>query len=102
VRAAYGFLAHNYAQGDKIYCFGFSRGAYIARAIAGLVAEHGLLNKRSMDNFHIVYKNFYDEQSSDVNDPSKREIARKDDRNLGLMPVPRGTVEVVGVFDTVG
>lgn len=102
MRAAYGFLAHNYAHGDKICVFGFSRGAYIARAIAGLVAEHGLLNKRSMDNFLIVYKNFYDEQSSDTNDHSKREMARKRDEDLGLMPVPRGTVQVVGVFDTVG
>ncbi|KAF7125405.1 hypothetical protein CNMCM5793_001583 [Aspergillus hiratsukae] len=46
VRSAYGFLASNWQNGDKIYIIGFSRGAYIARAIAGLVADHGLLTKR--------------------------------------------------------
>ncbi|CAD6941006.1 unnamed protein product, partial [Tilletia laevis] len=30
--AAYGFLVDNYAEGDDIYLFGFSRGAYTARA----------------------------------------------------------------------
>jgi hypothetical protein len=58
-RAAYGFLANNYEDGDKIYIFGLSRGAYVARSIAGLVADHGLLTKRGMDNFHAVYEIFY-------------------------------------------
>lgn len=37
VLEAYNFVAMNYAPGDEVYCFGFSRGAYTARAVAGLI-----------------------------------------------------------------
>ena len=37
VRDAYAFLAANYCEGDEIFLFGFSRGAYTARSVAGLL-----------------------------------------------------------------
>jgi hypothetical protein len=40
----YTFVSRNYAAGDRIYVVGFSRGAYTARALAGLIAAKGLLN----------------------------------------------------------
>ncbi|KAE8224544.1 hypothetical protein CF319_g2569 [Tilletia indica] len=43
--AAYGFLVDNYAEGDDIYLFGFSRGAYTARALSGLISYAGILPK---------------------------------------------------------
>ena len=52
----YRFLANNYRQGDEIYCFGFSRGAFTARSFAGLVASFGLLSKNDIDQLPIVYK----------------------------------------------
>lgn len=52
VRSAYAFLANNYVPGDRILIFGFSRGAYTARAIAGLVTKMGLLNKRGITLLH--------------------------------------------------
>jgi uncharacterized protein (DUF2235 family) len=36
------FLALNYDAGDEIYLFGFSRGAYTARALAGVIAQAGI------------------------------------------------------------
>jgi uncharacterized protein (DUF2235 family) len=33
------FLALNYQEGDEIYLFGFSRGAYTARAVAGVIGK---------------------------------------------------------------
>ncbi len=39
----YTFLSRNYLPGDDIVIVGFSRGAYTARALAGLVASQGLL-----------------------------------------------------------
>ena len=39
VRELYGFLCRNYCPGDRIYVFGFSRGAFTARLLAGLVAR---------------------------------------------------------------
>jgi len=41
----YTFLSRNYEPGDAIVIVGFSRGAYTARALAGLVAGQGLLRK---------------------------------------------------------
>jgi uncharacterized protein (DUF2235 family) len=43
VLAAYRFLAHNWQDGDRIYLFGFSRGAYTVRVLAGLIHKVGLI-----------------------------------------------------------
>lgn len=43
--SGYVFLMNYYDKGDKIYMFGFSRGAYVARALAGMLERVGLLNK---------------------------------------------------------
>jgi uncharacterized protein (DUF2235 family) len=48
VIACYRFLAQNYEPGDEIVVIGFSRGAYTARSVAGMVAKVGLLTKRSL------------------------------------------------------
>lgn len=39
----YTFVSRNFAPGDRIYLIGFSRGAYTARALAGLISAKGLL-----------------------------------------------------------
>jgi uncharacterized protein (DUF2235 family) len=44
---AYTWLMKNYQPGDKVYIFGFSRGAYTARALVGLLARPGLLRSGS-------------------------------------------------------
>ena len=43
LRDGYGWLADNFEDGDHIYLFGFSRGAYTARTVAGMIARCGLL-----------------------------------------------------------
>src|SRR6059058_4478483 len=48
VRAGYRYLALNYQPGDEIYLFGFSRGAYTARSIAGIIGTTGLLTRESL------------------------------------------------------
>jgi uncharacterized protein (DUF2235 family) len=45
VVACYRFLAQNYEPGDEIFVLGFSRGAYTARSLAGMVGRVGLLTK---------------------------------------------------------
>ncbi|MEP7021875.1 MAG: DUF2235 domain-containing protein [Pseudonocardiales bacterium] len=44
---AYTYLMQHYEPGDKLYVFGFSRGAYTARALAGLLRAIGLLRPGS-------------------------------------------------------
>ena len=41
VLQSYQFLVHNYREGDQIYLFGFSRGAYTVRVLAGLIHKVG-------------------------------------------------------------
>lgn len=43
--AGYLFLMAHYEPGDQIFMFGFSRGAFIARALAGMIELVGLLNR---------------------------------------------------------
>ncbi|MFA5632269.1 MAG: DUF2235 domain-containing protein [Porticoccaceae bacterium] len=45
VCALYQALAANYAPGDQIWLFGFSRGAYVVRSLAGMIRNVGLLGK---------------------------------------------------------
>jgi uncharacterized protein (DUF2235 family) len=46
---AFRFLALAYAPGDEVQLFGFSRGAYTARSLAGLVRRAGILERRHAD-----------------------------------------------------
>ena len=59
VRQAYGFLCNNYDEGDEIYITGFSRGAFTARSVAGLVGKVGLLTKKGMAKFYEAF-DFYE------------------------------------------
>ncbi|MGC3982785.1 MAG: DUF2235 domain-containing protein [Steroidobacteraceae bacterium] len=45
----YTFISRHYQPGDRIYITGFSRGAYTARALAGMIATVGLLDPRKYD-----------------------------------------------------
>ncbi len=43
----YKFLCHNYNYGDRIWAFGFSRGAFTIRVLAGLINREGLVTFES-------------------------------------------------------
>jgi len=45
IETAYRFLVLNYEPGDEIYVFGFSRGAYTARSLCGLIRKCGILRR---------------------------------------------------------
>ena len=47
IRLAYEWLIENYNDGDEIFIFGFSRGAFTARSLAGLIAIDGILKAGS-------------------------------------------------------
>lgn len=61
VREAYGFICNNYDYGDEIYITGFSRGAFTARSVAGVIGKCGILTKYGMNFFYQAlqyYKNY--------------------------------------------
>ncbi|MBL9050233.1 MAG: DUF2235 domain-containing protein [Tabrizicola sp.] len=45
IRRAYGHLASHYREGDRIYLFGYSRGAFAVRSLAGVIDRVGLLKR---------------------------------------------------------
>lgn len=45
IRRGYGFLASRYRPGDRIYLFGYSRGAYAVRSLGGMIGSVGLLRR---------------------------------------------------------
>jgi uncharacterized protein (DUF2235 family) len=47
IRAAYSWLASRYRPGDQIFLFGFSRGAYAVRSLAGIIDQVGLLTMKA-------------------------------------------------------
>ncbi|CAR30824.1 hypothetical protein ZYGR_0P01260 [Zygosaccharomyces rouxii] len=54
--SGYLFLMNYYEKGDKVYMFGFSRGAYVARALAGMLERVGLLNRGLDDMVSMAWK----------------------------------------------
>ncbi|KAJ8514716.1 hypothetical protein ONZ45_g7778 [Pleurotus djamor] len=56
VHAAYEWLSENYLPGDRIYLFGFSRGAYQVRVIAGMIHKVGLLHKGNKNQIPFAYE----------------------------------------------
>ena len=45
VRELYAYICRNYEKGDRIYGFGFSRGAFTIRILAGFIAKMGILRR---------------------------------------------------------
>ncbi|KAJ8501623.1 hypothetical protein ONZ45_g12088 [Pleurotus djamor] len=56
VHAAYKWLSENYEPGDRIFLFGFSRGAYQVRVIAGMIEMVGLLHKGNENQIAFAYE----------------------------------------------
>lgn len=55
VQKAYQFLAEHYEKNDRIYLFGFSRGAFIVRTLAGFIKRVGLLFKSASMQRYVAY-----------------------------------------------
>ncbi|KAK8089452.1 hypothetical protein PG997_004413 [Apiospora hydei] len=56
IREAYSYICANYVDGDEIVLLGFSRGAFTARSIAGMITNIGLLTRVGMDYFFPIFK----------------------------------------------
>lgn len=85
-------ISHVYEEGDEVYIFGFSRGAYTARSLAGMIAACGVPRGRFSDD--CVSKAF-----AAYRDPVHRTSLLADLKTCGLADV---CIRMVGVWDTVG
>jgi uncharacterized protein (DUF2235 family) len=115
IKDAYRCLRNHFMPGDRIYIFGFSRGAFSARSLAGMVLRCGvirrdvedvelpglvadLLSTQQDDNLEVdvadkvfaMYKHAYDDRNLPEVERFKREYCHD------------SPVRLVGVWDTVG
>ncbi|KXH28422.1 hypothetical protein CSAL01_10685 [Colletotrichum salicis] len=68
----YRFICDNYNPGDEIIIVGFSRGAFTARSLAGMVCTLGFLNRSGISSLHAIYndyKAFNDWKNPNMFDP---------------------------------
>ncbi|KIO28603.1 hypothetical protein M407DRAFT_22189 [Tulasnella calospora MUT 4182] len=61
IMGGYRFLTENYREGDYICLFGFSRGAYTARCLIGMLHKVGLLPKSNEEHVAFAYQTYLDE-----------------------------------------
>jgi uncharacterized protein (DUF2235 family) len=85
-------MVSNYTPGDKVYLFGFSRGAVIVRAVTGLLGRFGLLTAARMGQYAALWKQFVSYQGGE---DDKDFLATKSSCLSGI------EIEFVGAFDTV-
>ncbi|KAK6349516.1 hypothetical protein TWF696_005800 [Orbilia brochopaga] len=97
VCTAYNFLCNNYHEGDEIFLFGFSRGAYTARALAGLILGAGILPPGEMIMFPEMYAAY--KKRGIGADFSKSSWWQQNQDRIHYHGV---TIKFVGVWDTVG
>lgn len=55
---AYEWLIENFDNGDRIYIFGFSRGAFTARSLSGFISKCGLLKMGAPISLHQLYDRY--------------------------------------------
>lgn len=114
VLRAYQFLVSQYEDGDDIYLFGFSRGAYTARVLAALVHKVGLLSvqqsnlagaaltaykQTSQDTTRDADVIVSGEEGTDVFGPKSSEDRAAQFGRIVSVSWP--TIKFVGVWDTV-
>ncbi len=73
---AYQFLMRTYEEGDRVYLFGFSRGAYTARAVAAMLHKVGLLDTCDDNLLPYALKMFKYEHRSEITNGFRRTFSR--------------------------
>ena len=106
VRELYGFLIRHWEPGDRIYLFGFSRGAFTVRLLTGLIVHCGIPSLAAIDSeraFNRVVRRAYCAYRRHHIAPQFTENFRKhhgcqhpDDPDSGKV-----SVHFVGIWDTV-
>lgn len=97
IKDCYLFLTLNYSKGDHIYLFGFSRGAYTARSLGGLIRCCGILRPEYIHLIDEAYRLYRDR--NDYTKPDS-DMMRSFRRNYCYEDVTR--IRFIGVWDTVG
>ena len=112
VKQAYQFLAQAYQPGDEIYLFGFSRGAFTARSVAGMVRKCGIVSDTSEEGINAAFKLYRKRGQNNLPDaPHIREERRRMSPRFATSVSDMAwrddtsrlvAISYLGVWDTVG
>jgi uncharacterized protein (DUF2235 family) len=110
IEEAYDWLSAHYQRGDRIFVFGFSRGAYTARALTGMVRTVGLL-RPGTDNLTPYALKLYSKSGGEDPTPDEEKefwrVRREFTDRFGNPDLPnafdphRKQIHFLGVWDTV-
>lgn len=93
VMDAYRFLVDAYEPGDELYLFGFSRGAFTARSLAGLIRNSGILRRENAHRIKDAWRLYHDR--------IERPNGAASELFRGAYAFETG-IHFIGVWDTVG
>jgi uncharacterized protein (DUF2235 family) len=91
---AYEFLCRTWRPGDRIYVFGFSRGAFTARAVGGMVNMYGLVTSAGLPLLRTLVRTYFAKDD-------ERRRAFTSDIARGFSAGRAPLVHFTGVWDTV-
>ena len=101
ISEAYRFLMRNWREDDDIFLFGFSRGAFTARALGGLITTFGIL-RPDMDVMVPTLLNVYFRKRDTVDQKAAFDAVKKQISEMfAAGPARHAHVWFVGVWDTV-
>jgi uncharacterized protein (DUF2235 family) len=105
IKEAYAYLSWEYDQqrGDKVFLFGFSRGAFAARSLAGFVSKVGILLRRKLEHVEAAYK-LYEADVDGRQSPLADYLVPLTGRPLLESGEDEDALRIhfIGVWDTVG
>jgi len=97
IRDCYRFIVDHYEVGDRLYFFGFSRGAYTARSSVGFIRNCGILRPEHSDRVDEAYALYRSGKKEHEPSAIESQIFR---RMYSHPEEPK--IHFVGVWDTVG
>ncbi|RMZ86252.1 hypothetical protein DV737_g68, partial [Chaetothyriales sp. CBS 132003] len=111
ISEAYNYLATNWNPKDELFLIGFSRGAFTARCVGGMVGDFGLLTKDGLPYFNEIFEDYnhrhddnYFSKFPDIPFPDKGRfdahyVDQLQARGLTRLRIP---IKVIAVWETVG
>ncbi len=96
IRQCYEFLIDFYRPGDRIYLFGFSRGAFTVRSLAGMIHKTGILKRIHRGRINQAFKIYKKRKNEEQAEKFFRRYCWQADHE-GRAPA----VYFIGVWDTV-
>jgi uncharacterized protein (DUF2235 family) len=94
---AYTFIINAYEPGDELFFFGFSRGAFTVRSLAGLIRNSGILDIKNIDQIPRAFHLYRSRHPSYHPKEIEATLFRK---SFAVEEVTK--IKFIGVWDTVG